>query len=894
MPLAPLTLPPSAAFWDGVAQVILRGELARGAAGHDYSTLRVVVPTVAHIRQLQAALALRIARPFIPPRICTMPAWLALQPPGERVASDSERLMTLYAELRQHAWLKTLFSARSNTDLLPLAQTLLALCDELTQALLPHMQSAGMEARWEAALAQLAPGARALLSNEAQLVWSVWQTQLDSRDAHAARYAQMVRLAQRADAALLWVAPLAPDAFDAAFLEQYAQRQPVQTILLGWQPASVEPAYAAAWPELFEAQAGQETGPHDTIVLTSPPAGLALCENQSLEQEALAGAQTIIDWLAAGKTSIAIIAQDRVVARRIRALLERAQVMVADETGWKLSTTRAAASLAAWFDVVTSRAESVSLLDLLKSPYVFAELPDKSASVMQIELALRRANVAGGWSASQAALERAPHEQQLLIALARQAESFKARRSLAAWVEATLAALEVLQMRAALAADPAGVQLLEMLAALRQDCAGLDLPYSFAEWRAVISLQMETRPFIVAAVDRRVVMLPLNGARLRNFDAVLMVGADATHLPSQPAEMLFFANAVRRELGLDTRESRQHQQLRDFVELLQVNPQVVLCWQGHKDSEPNPLSPWVTRLQLCLQASGAARLPQHAMQPMLQALLPAPVAPPAPAAPQLLPTRLSASGYNTLVACPYQFFATRMLGLSALDELSDLPEKRDYGNWLHRILFQYHSALQEQNTPVDARAELLGSISERVFAKELEKNAGALGFYVRWKNAAPAYLNWANAREAQGWTFAFGEWALEAPLDYPGGAVTLHGRIDRIDRNAEGDWAVLDYKTKELAGLKTRLKEGEDQQLAFYGLLFGQPVSAAHYVALEATKEKTGDVEAPAYAAWQDALRLQLGSTLQAIAQGAPLKASGINNSCRYCDVRGLCRKGAW
>ena len=49
---------------------------------------------------------------------------------------------------------------------------------------------------------------------------------------------------------------------------------------------------------------------------------------------------------AEGKQEIAVIAQDRVVSRRLRALLERAGVLVADETGWKLSTTRAAAALA--------------------------------------------------------------------------------------------------------------------------------------------------------------------------------------------------------------------------------------------------------------------------------------------------------------------------------------------------------------------------------------------------------------------------------------------------------------------------------------------------------------------------------------------------------------------
>jgi ATP-dependent helicase/nuclease subunit B len=81
-----------------------------------------------------------------------------------------------------------------------------------------------------------------------------------------------------------------------------------------------------------------------------------------LEQEAQFAAQTILDWLQQGKSHIALIAQDRVAARRIRALLERAQVYVADETGWKLSTTRSAAALAAWFEVVATRADTEAIL----------------------------------------------------------------------------------------------------------------------------------------------------------------------------------------------------------------------------------------------------------------------------------------------------------------------------------------------------------------------------------------------------------------------------------------------------------------------------------------------------------------------------------------------------
>ncbi|MFX5521536.1 hypothetical protein ABTD78_19960, partial [Acinetobacter baumannii] len=89
--------------------------------------------------------------------------------------------------------------------------------------------------------------------------------------------------------------------------------------------------------------------------------------------------------------------------RRLRALLERAEVAVADETGWKLSTTRAAAALAAWNDLVSARGETNALLDLLKSPFVFPDDADRSDRVMRIEARLRRTNIAGDWQALQSA-----------------------------------------------------------------------------------------------------------------------------------------------------------------------------------------------------------------------------------------------------------------------------------------------------------------------------------------------------------------------------------------------------------------------------------------------------------------------------------------------------------
>jgi len=898
MPPDVVSLPPSAAFWDEAARRILVRTLPDYQSVEsvaDLSSVRVMVSTFEHIQLLRQALADALGRAFIPPNIMTLGAAIGMLPPSSGVfaTASSERLMTLYASLRQHAWLKKLFTARRNTDLLPLAETLLALSDELTQALLPSLDTKpdAADTRWQAALEQLSPTARHLLSDETQLVWTIWKSQLDANDAIAIRFARMLEFAEQASQPLFWISPVAPDEMERVFLDTWAAAQAVTIVTLGWDETEFAPIYCRAWSEVLEAR---DTSIHDDARPITTPASVSLFPAHGMEAEAQGGAQAIIDWLQQGKTQIAIVAQDRVVARRIRALLDRAQIQVADETGWKLSTTRAAAAIAAWMELVAASADTIALLDFLKSPFAFASLEGKADAVMSVELLLRRANVLSGWDAAGDALAKAPDAQRLVTPLQEQAEQFVKCRTLCAWLNTMNTMLDTLDMRAALQADEAGAQVLKLFGVIERDCVRVDQLFSFAEWRAFLNLQLESTAFVSRNHDRRVVMLPLNGARLRSFDAVLVVGADGEHLPSRPVETLFFANVVRRELGLATREQRQRQQLRDVIELLSSNKTVLLSWQTHKNGEPNPASPWIERLQLALKQAGQPALPIHNGAIARRTLHATPVAMPAPSAPTLVPRKLSASGYNSLVACPYQFFATRMLGLSGIDELSDLPEKRDYGDWLHRILMQFHETLRDRVIAVVERPALLEAISNRVFAQELDRSAAALGYYARWQKTMPAYLGWVEKHEADGWHFSVGEERLEKVLRWQEGEVLLHGRVDRIDRNADGQPLVLDYKSTGQSILKNRLKQGEDQQLPFYGLLSSDPTASAAYVPLEAEKNAIALVEANNFAQWQQRLGEHIMDNMRAIAHGAPLPATGPESVCQYCDVRGLCRKGAW
>ena len=932
--LAPMTISPHADFW----AIVARQMQAEQGSLLDY---QVLVPAFSHAQCLKQALAAQSHGALLAPRIHTLDAWLALQAQLELPAA-SHRLLALYAELRQHGWLKNLFAAREQLDLLPLANTLLDLCDELSGALLPAMLagggSSGSEARWQQALQQLAPPARQLLSEESQLVWSIWKAQVDQDDPALLRMQAMLRLARQARRPLLWINPVAPDALQQPFLQAYAQQQPVRVITLDWRAGALQPLFRRAWPELLHDEAADEHRLFDEDDVLAAPPLLSLCPAAGLEQEAQQGAQCVLNWLQQGKTRIAIIAQDRVVARRIRALLERSQVWVADETGWKLSTTRAAAVLAAWFEVLASSGEVIALLDLLKSPFVFPAMEGRDDWLITLEAALRRQNVLSGWQALLAALP-ARLDAAPLRKLAQQAAQYTGRKTVAEWAALLDRTLELLGIKNALANDLAGQQVLALLANIAAGSQGLASHFQLAEWRAVISLQIEATPFVPENVDQRVLMLPLNGARLRPFEAVLMVGVDAAGLPSQPPEVLFFANAVRRELGLATREQRQQQQMRDLTEILTSGAEVVLSWQQFKNGEPNACSPWLERLQLVLALSaaqsgaqfydrphdhphgqrdsesrrqhgvesqaqfdgeshaqhgghsqGASALPLLHLPLPRQTLHPTPTAFARPAAAALLPDKLSSSGYQRFLACPYAFFASYMLGLSGWDEFSDLPEKRDYGDWLHGILHDFHQKLLEDGT-LDQPA-LLAQISSQKFEQELRKSAAALGYFVRWQKTMPAYLAWHAAHAAAGWQYVAGEQKLERPLHWPGGQITLRGRIDRIDRDVDGQTLVLDYKTSSQAVLKQKM-QGEDQQLAFYGLLAEQ-AGQAMLLGLQAANQKIAEVPAPDYANWVRQLEAHIARSMQSLQQGSPLPANGIDSACQYCEMRGLCRKGAW
>ena len=276
-------------------------------------------------------------------------------------------------------------------------------------------------------------------------------------------------------------------------------------------------------------------------------------------------------------------------------------------------------------------------------------------------------------------------------------------------------------------------------------------------------------------------------------------------------------------------------------------------------------------------------------------LHPAPQPRPQPTGADLSITRLSASAYADLRACPYRFFALRQLGLREADEIEAELSKRDFGTWLHAVLRQFHEGLKA--SPVDGplRRERLDGAAADVTRSQSLDDGEFLPFLASWPRVRDGYLTWLDDHEAQGHRFEEAEKALRMPL----GALVLDGRIDRLDRDADGQRLLVDYKTESLGTTRGRITSGtEDTQLAFYAALVHDDTLRAAYVNVgEARDDKKGGTsthEQPDVVVLRDALIEGLVDDLARIAGGAPLPALGDGAACDFCAARGLCRKDFW
>jgi ATP-dependent helicase/nuclease subunit B len=851
-----------------------------GGRAPDFSPCLILVPHhhagLAFRQTLSAAFP---GRHLLPPRLLTLPelaarAGLDLQP-----EADSLRLAQLRDFLEGTGQIP-------EASLWEGARELLALLNELD----------GLGAS-ETVLARLSPRSNRYLSIEAGIAQAVWWALAKGGGMGRMRLhgLRLAWLGERADGPLYTLGLAGLNGVERSFLAAWRTRAPV--IDLPTPPGDLPrlDLLRAVWEEgdapllerarRFRAEHERNPLEPDVSLLAAP----------GLEAGARAAERVLLDWLAAGMRNIALIALDRLMARRLRALLERRDILIQDETGWAFSTASASHAVECWLRLVTGDAWFRDLLDFLKSPFVFADAGgQRLQAAHELDDAFRRHGAPDGLGGhlDLARREGLSAAQAMLGRIDRARTGFtRGRHPLREWTRRLLGSLVLIAADGALRADPVGCQLLRLLERLAGESAGHEVRYGLADWRRWLFLHLEQSTFLDDTVISPLRLTHLAAAHTRELDGAILLGVGAAQLPG-PAPSGIFNDAARAQLGLPGAAERETDTRAALADLMARTPRVALVWQSEQQGEEVPLSPWLVHLDAFHRAAWGSPWVRRVDS------APSPGAPPgrelpAPSPPLVadsVPERLSVSAWQSLVACPYQFHARHLLRLNERDEVPEEMDKADYGSLVHRILARFHDGhpVLEGGTADDLAADLR-ALGRQVFAEAESASYLASVWRLRWERKVQAYIEWALARERAGYRYLSAETPLARDVTWGEGRSTrLHGRADRLDER-DGETALLDYKTQSRQTLKAKLEGGgEDVQLTAYAWLAA--AGEAGFVTVDADKVETlGWKEGLAAAAEAEAGRLR--DVLAGLAAGAPLKPQGAPATCGWCEMRGLCRR---
>ena len=618
-------------------------------------------------------------------------------------------------------------------------------------------------------------------------------------------------------------------------------------------------------------------------------------------------------WLLAGHRNIGLVTEDRKLARRVRALSERAGIQIQDYAGWALSTTSAASVVLRWIECVDQDFHYLAFLDVLKSPFVrLIGQHGYRDQVGAFEQKLHRLNVHSGLENYRRIADGNPAWLDMLGEIEKAAKpllGLKDQVDGGAYLGALLESLEHLNCRACLAADDVGKKILSELEKARFQLACNETLLPKSQWVTLLRQILERQNYRPKSTQNAVSLINLNQAHLVHFDCLIVAGMDSRHYPGMDSSFLVFNDSVRADLGLPTSAALRALDLQRFLSLIQSSGQVLLTYQKTDQDEPLLPSIWWTQIDVFhrlvyktpLEDSSLATLSLHPdawVRPFdLQSRKPSFSSMPSPATlPELLPGRISASGHQALVDCPYRFYVRDMLRIRETDVVSEEMDSLEFGSYVHRCLEAFHTDISDTPGPWKSpigenEASAIGLLQKigQHFMDRLTPNPSNIVFKERWEAIARRYVRLQRSLEDQQ-IFLESEQRAEQEID---GGLKLFGIIDRVDESADGDRIVIDYKTGSKKISTTEILNGEQVQLSTYALLMSAisrveywwlsqepqkdiPLTSLEGEQLEIISQKVGD---------------RLRGMFQSLNEHAEMPANGNAATCSYCYAQGVCRK---
>jgi ATP-dependent helicase/DNAse subunit B len=282
----------------------------------------------------------------------------------------------------------------------------------------------------------------------------------------------------------------------------------------------------------------------------------------------------------------------------------------------------------------------------------------------------------------------------------------------------------------------------------------------------------------------------------------------------------------------------------------------------------------------------------------------------------------SASQFNDYGACPYRFFARRLLKLEALAEPKEGMDRLQHGSVLHELLEHTYRRIGEDGLTISAEnreraLQILAEESKRLLADAPRRHGFRTG--PLWEAEKATLLHQLDAlitldfsmdspvskrlpgqRRAfyQEIQFGVGE-GRETPLviDGAAGPLLVTGKIDRLD-DIDGRAVVIDYKSGATPIKVEEMIEGRNVQMLLYLLAARQIltdktiVGGAFWHIRNLKLEAMVLADAPELELARASLHQRILDGRQGIFASTPSKQNDQNGPrcARYCEFSQLCR----
>ena len=251
--------------------------------------------------------------------------------------------------------------------------------------------------------------------------------------------------------------------------------------------------------------------------------------------------------------------------------------------------------------------------------------------------------------------------------------------------------------------------------------------------------------------------------------------------------------------------------------------------------------------------------------------------------------KISPTGLESFLQCPFQYFAGRTLRLRGAPAR---PEERlDFmtqGEIVHEVLKEWWAEPRE-----------IGAVFERVFAARLEEKHVPFGYHTeRLRYQMLDDLRRFAAEHA--WPRELFQSRTEEAFQLPVGEVIVSGKIDRLDVAPDGRAYVIDYKYSAPQRVKARLKNANLLQAPLYLLAardcFRVRPAGMFYIGVKAETVYAGWSDTPLMDSlplpenWLESTRELTLRIVEEIRGGRVAPAPADRENCRFCDFRDACR----